>query len=64
LDITVQVPAGTRGKELSVEIKKQRLKVGLKGKEPIVDGPLHKEIKVEDSTWTLGEIIQLASSTA
>ena len=53
VDITVPVPQGTRGKDLVVEIKKKNLKVGLKGQEPILDGDLCKEIKVDDSTWTL-----------
>jgi hypothetical protein len=34
---------------------KKRLKVGLKGKPPIIDGELHKSIKIDDSFWTLGE---------
>jgi hypothetical protein len=33
---------------------KKKLKVGLKGKPPIVEGELHKAINVEDSFWTLG----------
>lgn len=39
---------------MSVVIQKKRLAVGLKGKEPIVAGELCKEIKVEESTWTIG----------
>ncbi|KAH6917516.1 nuclear movement protein nudC [Coprinopsis sp. MPI-PUGE-AT-0042] len=53
IDIAVPVPQGTRGKDLIVEIKKKKLRVGLKGQEPIMDGDLCKEIKVDDSTWTL-----------
>ncbi|KAJ2920233.1 hypothetical protein MD484_g145, partial [Candolleomyces efflorescens] len=53
LDITVPVPKGTRGKDLNVVIAKQKLTVGLKGQEPIMSGELCKEIKVEDSTWTV-----------
>lgn len=37
LDISVPVPKGTRGRDLIVEIKKHKLKVSLKGKEPIID---------------------------
>jgi hypothetical protein len=51
----VPVPKGTRGKELEVVIMKRKLSVGLKGKDKILDGELCKEIKVEDSAWTLGE---------
>ncbi len=37
VDITVDVPPGTRGRDLVVEIKSNKLKVGLKGQEPILD---------------------------
>ncbi|KAI0734450.1 nuclear movement protein nudC [Fomitopsis betulina] len=53
VDIVVPVPKGTRARDLSVVIQKKRLAVGLKGKEPIVAGELCKEIKVEESTWTI-----------
>jgi hypothetical protein len=53
LDLVVPVPKGTRGKNLSVVIAKKRLTVGLKGQAPILDGELCKEIKMEDSTWTI-----------
>lgn len=55
VDIEVPVPKGTRGKQLNVVIQKKKLSVGLKGEEPIMSGELCKEIKVEDSTWTIGE---------
>lgn len=37
LDVSVPVPKGTRARDLIVEIKKHRLKVGLKGQVPIID---------------------------
>jgi hypothetical protein len=49
------VPQGTRGKDLHVVINKKKLNLGLKGHEPIMAGELCKEIKVEDSTWTVRE---------
>lgn len=54
LDIEVPVPKGTRGKDLNVVIQKKKLSVGLKGQEPIMGGELCKQIKIEESTWTLG----------
>lgn len=54
VDIDVPVPKGTRGRDLTVIIQKKKLSVGLKGKEPIMSGELCKDIKVDDSTWTLG----------
>lgn len=53
LDITVPVPQGTRGADLAVLLQKKKLRLGLKGHEPILEGDLCKEIKVEDSTWTI-----------
>ncbi|MBW0468177.1 hypothetical protein O181_007892 [Austropuccinia psidii MF-1] len=55
VSLIIPVPPGTRSRDLNVEIKKAALKVGLKGKEPILDGELCKEIKVEESTWTLDD---------
>jgi len=55
LSVVVAVPIGTRSRELSVEIGKKRLKVGVKGKAPIVEGELYKSVLVDDSFWTLGE---------
>ena len=50
----VPVPKGTRSRDLVVVIKKKKLTVGLKGKDPIMAGDLCQDIKVEESTWTLG----------
>lgn len=58
VDIVVPVPKGTRGRDLSVVIQKKKLSVGLKGKEPIMAGELCREIKMDESTWTLGECSQ------
>ncbi|KAI9600584.1 hypothetical protein H4Q26_000371 [Puccinia striiformis f. sp. tritici PST-130] len=55
LTLNIPVPPGTKARDLVVEIKKTKLKVGLKGKEPILDGTLCKEIKQEESTWTLDQ---------
>ena len=54
VDITVPVPQGTRARDLVVNIGKKKLTVGLKGKDKILDGELCMDVKVEESTWTLG----------
>ena len=59
VDITVPVPKGTRARVLNIVIGKKNLSVGLKGQEPIMVGELCKEIKVEDSTWTLGTSVRV-----
>lgn len=45
--------ARLKSKDITIEFKKKHLKVAIKGKEPIIDGDLHDEIKIDDSTWTL-----------
>merc|ERR1711939_893232 len=53
LSISVPVPQGTRSRDLQVSLMRSKLSVGLKGKDPILHGELFKDIRVDDSTWTL-----------
>ncbi|EMD42119.1 hypothetical protein CERSUDRAFT_62076 [Gelatoporia subvermispora B] len=53
VDLVVPVPKGTRARDLNIVLQKKKLSVGLKGKEPIMSGELCKDIKVEESTWTV-----------
>ncbi|KAI9104995.1 nuclear movement protein nudC [Phlyctochytrium arcticum] len=59
VDVTAQLPKGTKGRDLTVVITKRKLKVALKGQEPIMEGELCADIRVDDSTWTLesGELL-------
>jgi hypothetical protein len=41
LNLVVPVPPGTKSRDIIVTIKNKTLKVGLKGKEPVLDGELH-----------------------
>jgi hypothetical protein len=54
VDIVVPVPKGTRARDLVVVIAKKKLSIGFKGKDPIMAGDLCQEVKLEESTWTLG----------
>ena len=54
VDVVVPVPKGTRARDLVVVIKKKNLTIGLKGKDPILAGDLCQDVKLEESTWTLG----------
>ncbi|KAI8526607.1 hypothetical protein RHMOL_Rhmol12G0009300 [Rhododendron molle] len=51
--INVAVPAGTKSRFVVYELKKNHLKVGLKGQPPIIDGELFQSVKVEDCFWSL-----------
>jgi len=50
--VYVDVPEGTRGKDVACKISSTKVKLGLKGQDPIIDGDLGGKIKV-DSLWTL-----------
>lgn len=51
--MTVPLPNKVKGRDCVVEIKKTTIKVGLKGQPAILEGELCKEVRVDDSTWTL-----------
>jgi hypothetical protein len=53
LDVAVTVPGNLKARDLVVDLKKEHLKVGVKGQEPIIDDKLAHAINTEDSTWTL-----------
>ena len=57
-DVTVSlvVPAGTPGKMVNCQIKKDHLVVGLKGQTPIIDGELSELVKAGDSTWAIVDV--------
>ncbi|KAL7413255.1 putative nudC protein [Mrakia frigida] len=55
--LTLDVPTGTRAKDLAVELKRTAIKGGLKGKEPAFSGSLFAPIKEEDSTWSIADSI-------
>ncbi|KDP22144.1 hypothetical protein JCGZ_25975 [Jatropha curcas] len=54
-EVTVQipVPSGTKSRFVVCDIKKNHLKVGLKGQPPIIEGELYKPIKVDDCYWSI-----------
>lgn len=53
LDVAVPVPANIKGRDLEVKFTKTKLKVAIKGQDPIIDGDLPHSIHVDESTWTL-----------
>lgn len=55
LSISVNVPAGTKGKDVTVNIARSKLKVAAKGlEEPVVfEGQMFGDVLVDDCTWTI-----------
>nr|DAD36264.1 TPA_asm: hypothetical protein HUJ06_006904 [Nelumbo nucifera] len=51
--VNIPVPRGTKSRFVACEIKKNRLKFGLKGQQPIIDGELYQSVKVDDCFWSI-----------
>lgn len=51
--ISIPVPQGTKARFVLYELKRNHLKVGLKGQPPIIDGELHQSVKVDDCFWSI-----------
>merc|ERR1712130_1093318 len=57
-EIELRIPLGGayKSKDLNVSIEKKHIKIGIKGKEPIIDGDLPKEVKLEPENSKLSDL--------
>ena len=55
ITINVPLPKETRGKDMDVTWDEKKLRVCIKGKEPIIDGELFAPIDSESLIWTIDE---------
>lgn len=55
LRVPFNVSYPLKAKHIVCEMRKKYLKIGLKGEPPIIEGNLSKEIKLEESTWTIDD---------
>ncbi|XP_067012833.1 nuclear migration protein nudC [Anabrus simplex] len=53
LRVPIKANFQVRPRDLTVIISKRHLKCGIRGQNPIIDGDLHSEVKIEESTWVL-----------
>ncbi|RWR93287.1 protein BOBBER 1 [Cinnamomum micranthum f. kanehirae] len=53
VSVNVPVPKGTKSRFVVCEIKKNQLKVGLKGQPPVINGELFQSVKVDDCFWSI-----------
>ncbi|KAF6146082.1 hypothetical protein GIB67_033441 [Kingdonia uniflora] len=51
--VNIPIPRGTKSRFINFELKKNRLKVGLKGQPPIIEGDLFETVKVDDCFWSI-----------
>ncbi|KAB7498679.1 Nuclear migration protein nudC [Armadillidium nasatum] len=59
--LCVPLPGKFKSRDICVEFSRKHLKVGVKGQEPIIDGELCNEVKVEESNWCLdnGKVLMI-----
>eukprot|EP00012_Vannella_robusta_P012981 CAMPEP_0206201484 /NCGR_PEP_ID=MMETSP0166-20121206/11585_1 /ASSEMBLY_ACC=CAM_ASM_000260 /TAXON_ID=95228 /ORGANISM="Vannella robusta, Strain DIVA3 518/3/11/1/6" /LENGTH=172 /DNA_ID=CAMNT_0053620187 /DNA_START=11 /DNA_END=527 /DNA_ORIENTATION=+ len=61
VQIVVQFPVGTRGRNIDCKFTANSFRFGLKGKTPIFDGETDYTIKPKESTWSIdpdsGEVL-------
>lgn len=53
LEVEVPFPAGTKARDVNIDIQKKSIVVGLKNGEPILQGELYNEIKPAECSWTI-----------
>ena len=54
VEVRFPLPVACKGKDVEVKMEKKRLKVQLRGHESaLINGELHKEVKLEECTWVL-----------
>lgn len=58
-EVDIRIPTGfakpLKSRDITVQFKKNRLFVGLKGHAPIIDDELYNQIKIEECVWTLAD---------
>jgi hypothetical protein len=63
VDISVPIPAGTRARDLDIVMQSKKLKVGLKGREPIMEVSLLFQVDIPSfADETLGRAPQVHPS--
>jgi hypothetical protein len=51
--VNITIPEGITSKQLTVDIQKTHLKVGVKGQPLMIDGDFTKPVKKGDSIWCI-----------
>ncbi|BCS24852.1 NudC domain-containing protein [Aspergillus puulaauensis] len=53
VDVTIPVPGTLKGRDLDVSLKRDSIRVAVKGQEAIIEGSFPHPIKLDESSWTL-----------
>ncbi|KAL4784588.1 HSP20-like chaperone [Aspergillus varians] len=53
VDVTIPVPGNLKGRDFDVVLKRDSVRVAVKGQEAIIEGSFPHPIKLDESSWTL-----------
>ncbi|KAJ5202069.1 uncharacterized protein N7498_006732 [Penicillium cinerascens] len=53
VDVTAPIPANIKGRDMQVTLTKTKVKIAIKGQDPIIEGDFPHPIVVDESSWTL-----------
>jgi len=53
LEVFIELEPGTKARQIVCDIAVSTLKVGIKGRDLILNGKMHSRVKPDDCTWTL-----------
>jgi len=56
IQVIVPIDASKKGKDMDIVIKQNKLKVGVKGEEPIIDDVPFRTLEVEDCSWEIDTV--------
>jgi hypothetical protein len=59
LNVVIELPRGTKSRDLVVDIRNKKLKVAFKNGTTLVEGELYNRIVVDDCCWTLEDGFEL-----
>jgi hypothetical protein len=59
LQVRIPLKAGLRSRDLTVNIQKNHLLMGVKNQPPIIDQQLQHDVKIEESTWLIEDKLTL-----
>jgi hypothetical protein len=64
--VTIDVPPGTKGRACDVFISRDRLRAGVRGAAPVLDGALFAGVKPDDCCWNVldGRVLELTLAKA
>ncbi|KKK16957.1 hypothetical protein P175DRAFT_0532237 [Aspergillus ochraceoroseus IBT 24754] len=53
VDVTIPIPGNIKGRDMEVVLTKTKIKIAIKGQEPLIDGDFPHPVRLDECSWTL-----------